>query len=110
MITALRRYKGIDLSFGMVKSIQDKIPMYVNFCLLFMNYYQNIYLNMKIVCRRWVGEDKADVIASFGFATGLWFGTVLVRKYSLQALYSYHGWMYEARNSVSLKTKLWSVS
>ena len=65
---------------------------------------------MKIVCRRWVGEDKADVIASFGFATGLWFGTVLVRKYSLQALYSYHGWMYEARNSVSLKTKLWSVS
>lgn len=85
LITALRRYKGIDLSFGMVKCLQDKIPV------------------------TWVGEDKADVIASFGFATGLWFGTVIARKYSLQALYSYHGWMYEARNSMSLKTKIWTI-
>jgi carnitine O-palmitoyltransferase 1 len=85
LITALRRYKHIDLSFGMVKCIQDHIP------------------------KQWVAENNADIIASFGFATGVWFTTVLVRKYSLQALYSYHGWMYEARSSMTLKTKIWSM-
>ena len=34
---------------------------------------------------------------------------VVARRYALQALFSYHGWMYEDRGKGTLKTKIWSV-
>ena len=55
-------------------------------------------------------EDKADLAACTVLAFGTWFSYVSARKFFLQELYSYHGWMYEARKNVSLKTKIWAVS
>ena len=55
-------------------------------------------------------EDKADLAACTVLAFGTWFSYVSVRKFLLQELYSYHGWMYEARKNISIKTKIWAVS
>ena len=85
LLTYLKRYKNIDFSFGAVGFIQDKIP------------------------RNWMPEDKADFLACTVLAFTTWFSYVSARRYLLQELYSYHGWMYEARSSISLKTKVWSV-
>lgn len=85
MVTYLKRYKNIDFSFGVVGMIQDKIP------------------------RNWMPEDKADLAACTVLAFTTWFSYVSARRFLLQTLYSYHGWMYEARGKISLKTKVWGV-
>lgn len=84
LVTALRQYKQIDVSFGLVDLIQDKIP------------------------RSLVSADRAEFVASGIFASSAWLSIVAARKYSLQALFSYHGWMYESRGKASTKTKLWT--
>jgi len=85
VLTYLKRYKNIDFSFGVVTIIQNKIP------------------------RKWMPEDKADLAACTVLAFSTWLSYVSIRKFLLQELYSYHGWMYESRGKISLKTKVWAV-
>lgn len=84
-ITYVYTYKRVDVSFGAVSFIRNLLP------------------------RRYVPQHRADLVAATLFATFSWFSMVALRKYSLQALYSYHGWMYDSFNKPSLKTKVWTV-
>ena len=54
-------------------------------------------------------RDKAELLATGLFAGSAWFGIVTMRRYSLQALFSYHGWMHEERGTTSFKTKVWLI-
>lgn len=56
-----------------------------------------------------MSPDKAELTACAVFAGTTWFTIVTMRRYSLQALFSYHGWMYDERGKMSFKTKVWSV-
>lgn len=40
-------------------------------------------------------------------STAVWLLGVFAIRYTLKALLSYHGWMYESRGKISLLTKLW---
>lgn len=84
-ITCLNRYKIVDVSFGIVPIIQSKLP-------------SNL-----------VSQEKSEVVATALFASVGWLALVSLRRYSLQALYSYHGWMYDSFKSPSMKTKIWTL-
>lgn len=85
LVTGLKRYKNIDLSFGTANLIQDRLS------------------------RAWITEENAELAGCAIFSGTVFLSAVLLRQFALQRLLSYHGWMYEARNNVSLKTKMWSV-
>ena len=85
IVTGLKRYKNIDLSFGTANLIQDRLS------------------------RAWVTEENAELAGCAIFSGTVFLSAVLLRQIALQRLLSYHGWMFEARNNVSLRTKIWSV-
>ena len=85
LVTGLKRYKNIDLSFGTANLIQDRLS------------------------RAWVTEENAELAGCAIFSGTVFLSGVILRQWTLQKLLSYHGWMYESRNNVSLRTKLWSV-
>jgi carnitine O-palmitoyltransferase 1, liver isoform len=76
IVTGLRRYKNIDFPIenGIITIISNKIP------------------------KNWFSTSTSDVIACFLVSGTAWLGTIAIRKYTLQALFSYHGWMYELRS------------
>ncbi len=85
IVTGLKRYKNIDLSFGTAALIQDRIS------------------------RNWVTEENSELAGCAIFSGTVFLAAVLARQIALSRLLSYHGWMYESKNNVSLKTKIWSV-
>ncbi|XP_041352495.1 carnitine O-palmitoyltransferase 1, liver isoform-like isoform X2 [Gigantopelta aegis] len=59
-----------------------------------------------------LGLDVSNPIISYDiscalFAIIMWLIAILLIKYSLKALLTYHGWIYEVRGPISIKTKLW---
>ncbi|KAK2147018.1 hypothetical protein LSH36_573g01026 [Paralvinella palmiformis] len=46
-------------------------------------------------------------LACLLYATVLWLSVIMLLRYTLMALLTYKGWMYEERGKVSLKTKIW---
>lgn len=44
------------------------------------------------------------------FSTLVWFVKIFVMRYTLKALLTYHGWMFEPRGKMSLLTKIWLVN
>ncbi len=58
----------------------------------------------------WVDNNEAvEIVACTLVGTGIWLVTVAFRKFTLQFLYSYHGWMYESHGKGTLKSKIWTV-
>ncbi|KAI1298741.1 Carnitine O-palmitoyltransferase 1, liver isoform [Halotydeus destructor] len=51
------------------------------------------------------------LVASVVYSIAIWFAKAMIMKYTLKALLSYHGWMFETRSArgVSLRTKVWLV-
>jgi carnitine O-palmitoyltransferase 1 len=43
-------------------------------------------------------------------ATILWMAMIYLMKYFIMKLLQYHGWMYDPRGKMSLRTKIWIVS
>lgn len=62
-----------------------------------------------LIKRGWMRNDTAEIVACGAFGTGVWLVSVAFRRYSLQILYSYHGWMYESHGKATLKSKIWTV-
>jgi carnitine O-palmitoyltransferase 1 len=56
-----------------------------------------------------MAPDRAELASCALFAGTAWLGIVTMRKYSLQALFSYHGWMHETRGKVSLTSRTWGL-
>uniref|UniRef100_A0A8C7MVF8 Carnitine O-palmitoyltransferase 1, muscle isoform n=1 Tax=Oncorhynchus kisutch TaxID=8019 RepID=A0A8C7MVF8_ONCKI len=47
------------------------------------------------------------VLSAILFSTGLWLSLILMLRYILKALLSYHAWIFESHGKISFCTKLW---
>lgn len=50
------------------------------------------------------------VLSAILFATALWLFLIFLLRYTLKALLSYHGWIFESHGKMSTSTKVWLVS
>lgn len=50
------------------------------------------------------------VLSAILFATGLWLFLIYLLRYTLKALLSYHGWIFESHGKMSTSSKVWLVS
>uniref|UniRef100_A0A673AAW7 Carnitine O-palmitoyltransferase 1, muscle isoform n=1 Tax=Sphaeramia orbicularis TaxID=375764 RepID=A0A673AAW7_9TELE len=51
--------------------------------------------------------DTRAVLSAILFATGLWLFLIFLLRYTLKALLSYHGWIFESHGRMSTSTKVW---
>ncbi|XP_064416529.1 carnitine O-palmitoyltransferase 1, liver isoform isoform X2 [Latimeria chalumnae] len=77
-------YARVDPSMGMIDKIKEHLPV-------------NDYLS----------HQGQSIVSALLFATALWLALILTMRAILKLLLSYHGWMFEQHNRVSLTTKIW---
>ncbi|KAJ0069731.1 hypothetical protein NL108_012362, partial [Boleophthalmus pectinirostris] len=77
-------YTHIDPSLGTIDAIKDTLP--------FKNY---------------MSVQTRAVLGAILFATGLWLFLILLLRYTLKILLSYHGWIFESHGKMSTSTKVW---
>ena len=107
VVTGLKHYKRWDTSFGIVSAIQDRIPRYeIN---LPKPPSSPKISNHTCLKRNWVPPDRSELVATTLFAGTAWLSIVTLRRYALQSLFTYQGWMFDERGKMKVKTKLWIV-
>ncbi|KAM9753752.1 carnitine O-palmitoyltransferase 1, muscle isoform [Menidia menidia] len=77
-------YIHLDPSLGMIDTIKEILP-------------HSGYLSV---------QTRA-VLSAMLFATGLWLFFIYLLRYTLKALLSYHGWIFESHGKMSTSTKVW---
>ncbi|XP_062245689.1 carnitine O-palmitoyltransferase 1, muscle isoform [Platichthys flesus] len=77
-------YIRIDPSLGMIDAIKDNLPQ-----------------------RDCISGQTRLVLSAILFATGLWLFLIYLLRYTLKALLSYHGWIFESHGRMSTSTKVW---
>ncbi|KAI5623826.1 carnitine O-palmitoyltransferase 1, muscle isoform, partial [Silurus asotus] len=77
-------YARLDPSMGMINSIKKVLP----------------------ASDRLTAQTQT-VLSAILFATGLWFSLIMLLRYTLKLLLSYHGWIFEPHGKLSMSTKLW---
>ncbi|KAF0041218.1 hypothetical protein F2P81_007116 [Scophthalmus maximus] len=77
-------YIRIDPSLGMIDAIKDNLPR-----------------------RDCMSVQTRAVLSAILFATGLWLFLIYLLRYTLKALLSYHGWIFESHGKMSTSTKVW---
>ncbi|CAB1323105.1 unnamed protein product, partial [Coregonus sp. 'balchen'] len=77
-------YARIDPSLGMIDTIKRTLPV-------------SGYMTVQ----------TQTVLSAILFATGLWLSLILMLRYILKALLSYHTWIFESHGKMSFCTKLW---
>ncbi|XP_029010082.1 carnitine O-palmitoyltransferase 1, muscle isoform [Betta splendens] len=77
-------YIRVDPSLGMIEAIGDNLPY-----------------------RRSLSVQTQAVLSAILFATVLWLFLIYLLRYSLKALLSYHGWIFESHGRMSTSTKVW---
>ncbi|XP_067356468.1 carnitine O-palmitoyltransferase 1, muscle isoform isoform X2 [Channa argus] len=82
MLTSL--YIRLDPSLGMIDAIKDNLPY-----------------------RDCMSAQTQAVLSAILFATGLWLSLIYLLRYTLKALLSYHGWIFESHGKMSTTTKMW---
>ncbi|XP_078112932.1 carnitine O-palmitoyltransferase 1, muscle isoform isoform X2 [Sander vitreus] len=75
-------YIRIDPSLGMIDTIKDNLPH-----------------------REYISVQTRAVLSAILFATGLWLFLIYLLRYTLKALLSYHGWIFESHGKMSTSTK-----
>lgn len=77
-------YTHIDPSLGMIDALKESLPY-----------------------RDSISPQTRAVLSAILFATALWLFFIYVMRYSLKALLSYHGWIFESHGKMRTSTKLW---
>ncbi|KAA8590211.1 hypothetical protein FQN60_014145 [Etheostoma spectabile] len=77
-------YIHVDPSLGMIDTIKDNLPH-----------------------RDYISVQTQAVLSAILFATGLWLFLIYLLRYTLKALLSYHGWIFESHGKMSTSTKVW---
>uniref|UniRef100_A0A4W4ER82 Carnitine O-palmitoyltransferase 1, muscle isoform n=1 Tax=Electrophorus electricus TaxID=8005 RepID=A0A4W4ER82_ELEEL len=72
-------YARLDPSLGMIDSIRKMLPV----------------------------RFSQTVLSAILFATGLWWSLILLLRFTLKVLLSYHGWIFEPHGKMSSSTRLW---
>ncbi|XP_061138128.1 carnitine O-palmitoyltransferase 1, muscle isoform [Syngnathus typhle] len=82
MISSL--YTGLDLSLGIINSIQENIPL-----------------------RGYLSVQTGAVLSAVVFASAAWLFLIYLLRYTLKALLSYHAWIFESHGKMSTSTQVW---
>nr|XP_061812468.1 carnitine O-palmitoyltransferase 1, liver isoform-like [Nerophis lumbriciformis] len=77
-------YTGVDPSLGVMRAIQENMPL-----------------------RGYLSVQTRAVLSSVAFASALWLFLIYLLRYTLKALLSYHGWIFESHGKMSASTKVW---
>ncbi|XP_056273795.1 carnitine O-palmitoyltransferase 1, muscle isoform isoform X2 [Pseudoliparis swirei] len=77
-------YIPIDPSLGMIEAIKESLPH-----------------------REYLSVQTRAVLSAILFATGLWLFFIYLLRYTLKALLSNHGWIFESHGKMSTSTKVW---
>ncbi|XP_057203720.1 carnitine O-palmitoyltransferase 1, muscle isoform isoform X2 [Triplophysa rosa] len=77
-------YARIDPSMGMIDKIKTSIPV-----------------------SNFMTVQTQTVFSAILFATAVWFSFILLMRYILKALLSYHSWIFESHGKMSSFTKVW---
>uniref|UniRef100_A0A672GXK3 Carnitine O-palmitoyltransferase 1, muscle isoform n=1 Tax=Salarias fasciatus TaxID=181472 RepID=A0A672GXK3_SALFA len=77
-------YTHVDPSLGMMDAIKENLPY-----------------------RSCVSVQTRAVLSAILFATGLWLFLIYLLRYTLKALLSYHGWIFESHGKMTTSTKMW---
>ncbi|XP_077451606.1 carnitine O-palmitoyltransferase 1, muscle isoform isoform X2 [Stigmatopora argus] len=77
-------YTGLDPSLGVMRAIQENMPL-----------------------RGYLSVQTRAVLSSVAFASALWLFLIYLLRYTLKALLSYHGWIFECHGKMSASTKVW---
>nr|AEQ30088.1 carnitine palmitoyltransferase I [Lateolabrax japonicus] len=77
-------YTHIDPSLGMIDTIKEILPQ-----------------------RDYMSVQTRAVLSAILFATGLWLFLIYLLRYTLKALLSYHGWIFESHGKMTTSTKVW---
>uniref|UniRef100_A0A674PK88 Carnitine O-palmitoyltransferase 1, muscle isoform n=1 Tax=Takifugu rubripes TaxID=31033 RepID=A0A674PK88_TAKRU len=78
-------YTRVDPSLGMIEAMKENLP-YSRDCM---------------------SVQTRAVLSAILFATGLWLFLIYLLRYTLKALLSYHGWIFESHGKMSTSTKVW---
>lgn len=63
-----------------------------------------------LLSRGCMSAQTRAVLSAILFATGLWLFLIYLLRYTLKALLSYHGWIFESHGKMSTSTKVWLVN
>uniref|UniRef100_A0A8C6WWX9 Carnitine O-palmitoyltransferase 1, muscle isoform n=1 Tax=Neogobius melanostomus TaxID=47308 RepID=A0A8C6WWX9_9GOBI len=77
-------YSHIDPSLGMIEVIKETFPL-----------------------KSYMTVQTRAVFSAILFATGLWLFLIVLLRYTLKVLLSYHGWIFESHGKMSTSTKAW---
>ncbi|XP_061825134.1 carnitine O-palmitoyltransferase 1, muscle isoform isoform X1 [Nerophis lumbriciformis] len=77
-------YTGVDPSLGLMDIIKENLPL-----------------------RGCISTQTRAVLGAIVFASGLWLFLIYLLRYTLKALLSYHGWIFESHGRMSTSTKVW---
>ncbi|KAM6961423.1 carnitine O-palmitoyltransferase 1, muscle isoform [Aplochiton taeniatus] len=55
----------------------------------------------------YMSEQTRTVVSAILFASALWLSLIHLLRYTLKALLSYHGWIFESHGKMTKSTKLW---
>ncbi|XP_062403002.1 carnitine O-palmitoyltransferase 1, muscle isoform [Sardina pilchardus] len=77
-------YTRVDPSLGMIDRIKNTLPV-------------SEYLTVQ----------TQTVLSGVLFATGLWLALIMLLRYTLKLLLSYHGWIFECHGRKTLSTRVW---
>uniref|UniRef100_A0A3B4AUW2 Carnitine O-palmitoyltransferase 1, muscle isoform n=1 Tax=Periophthalmus magnuspinnatus TaxID=409849 RepID=A0A3B4AUW2_9GOBI len=77
-------YTHIDPSLGMINAIKDTLPF-----------------------KDYMSVQTRAVLGAILFATGLWLFLIVLLRYTLKVLLSYHGWIFESHGRMTTSTKVW---
>ncbi|XP_061628989.1 carnitine O-palmitoyltransferase 1, muscle isoform isoform X1 [Phyllopteryx taeniolatus] len=77
-------YTGVDPSLGVMHAIEETMPL-----------------------RGSLSVQTRAVLSSLVFASVLWLFLIYLLRYTLKALLSYHGWIFESHGKMSASTKVW---
>ncbi|XP_051512130.1 carnitine O-palmitoyltransferase 1, liver isoform-like [Myxocyprinus asiaticus] len=77
-------YARIDPSMGMIDRIKTSLPV-----------------------SEFMTLQTQTVLSAVLFATGVWLSVILLLRYILKALLSYHAWIFESHGKMSFSTKVW---
>nr|XP_055029635.1 carnitine O-palmitoyltransferase 1, muscle isoform isoform X2 [Misgurnus anguillicaudatus] len=77
-------YARIDPSMGMIDKIKTSLPV-----------------------SEFMTVQTQTVFSAILFATAVWYSFILLIRYILKALLSYHGWIFESHGKMSFSSKVW---
>lgn len=61
------------------------------------------------VSRGYLSVQTSAVLSALVFASALWLFLIYLLRYTLKALLTYHGWIFESYGKMSTSTKVWLV-